>query len=184
MLLILDRWSWRFWSLTHTTFTLLGAITGLKQNQIRFRQHIPAVSPFQDSLTAPELMKCLQSSRLAPRSSAEGLISTQAENCFRCYKALVLHIVHGPLRVPVQEPPRPWAGRGPSTSPVTVQHLMSSPSSRPKWSTLFKNKAFSNHLSLHLHALKVPYQAMHLKGEFLLKKAFGSQSAEWAQLRF
>lgn len=181
-MLILNRWSWRFWSLTRTTFTPLGAVTGLKQNQLKFKQQIHfSVPGFPDP---PDLLKRLQSSRQAPSSSSEGVVSTQAEKCFRCNKALVLHILHGPPRVPVQEPPPSCARWGTSTSPVTVEHLMSSPSSPPKWSTLFKNKAFSNHLSLHLHALKNAYQAMNPKGKFLLKKASGSLTAEWAQLRF
>lgn len=178
-MLILDRWSWRFWSLTRTNLKRLGVITALKQNQIKFRQQIPAISPFQDSPITPELMKLLQSLRQAPSSSPECILSTQAENCFRCYEALVLHILHGPPRAPS----RSLLAQVPDEEHQLLQHLMSSPSSWPKWSMLFKNKAFSNHLSLHLCALKNAYQAMTLKGEFLLKKPFGSPTAEWAQLR-
>lgn len=157
-MLILDRWSCRFWSLARTTFTLLGAITGLKQNQIKFRQQIPAISPIQDSLTAPELMKC-----------SESKTGTQ----WRLW---------GPYLNP----------DGKTQAVPDEEHWLLQPLYSTWWAPLLHDQSsqrFSKIRPFQTISVctfvhwKNAYQATNLKGEFLLKKAFGSLTAEWAQLR-
>lgn len=124
-MLILDRWSWRFWSPTHlyTTGSNLWTIA-------KFRQEILPLPSRRTPLSS------WSTCRVQERHPSLSVSSQLRQKTVSDATKFLFHILNGPWEAPFRNLLTWWMR--------TIQNLMSSSSPWPKQPTLFKNKALTN----------------------------------------